>query len=306
MKRTLVIIIAAFAALFSSCTKEIIVDSGANFETKSFDDFLWKKHDPVSINATIDTKFDECEGISGPLVLRLCDDDARPIGTDIARLYVNGNESSDNTITIDPKNSSEGTDISIVLSEDVIRRDRTFTWNLQIVNNPGLVKVNERTPGSDPWIAGTTVNWNHNHVVNPLRVGVDTGLIILAIALALVIAVCQARIRRFKVTTIDIDDMADRKDSIMISSPRKYAKIVLTPTPGKKQNPIAPIFVGKVKYEYVEGAKWTSDVILVPKGRTVADAAVSAYSADSDYSFTEKGESIIMTHPNKAKSKITW
>lgn len=308
MKKSFVyaIIIASLFTL-PACNKEYEGDDDAAiFKTDAFNDFWWVKQDPVFIEATINTEFEECENLSGPLVLQLCDDSKNAIPVSTAQLYVNDQLSQNNTISIDPKAGIKETQIKIVLNPNQIKETRTFTWNLQVVDAAEIERINDMSPDKQNWIPNTTVYWKNKHIANPLRVGVDSSLFTIIAAFLIILLICQARIKKFKVPIIDIDDTVDRKDSITITSPRKYAKIVLTSVPGKKQSGFAALFVGKTKYEYVEGAKWTSDVILTPKGGSGADAAVNAYSSDSEYSFNEKGESIIMTHPNKAKSKITW
>lgn len=308
MKNTLKTILYLSIAIccLSSCKDEMDVDTGANVKTETFKDFWWKKHEPVTVNAVINTQFDECEQLDGPLVLRLCDENGNAITPDVAKLYVQGKLSSDNTVVIEPKSRIKETEISIVLDESQLDRTKTFTWDLQVVDNPGLLKFNEFKPQNNDQLVGTRLNWTNKLKLNSLKVGVDTTAISLLSAFLIILLFCKARIKRFKAVTLDIDDCENKRDSITISSPRKFAKVVLTTTPGRKQNPLAAMFVGKVKYEYVEGPKWTSDVILIPTGRSLSDAGVDAFSSDSEYSFLNKGESIIITHPNKAKSKITW
>ena len=309
MNRNIVCALAsfAFAAVLMSCGNEIEHEAATHFETQSFNDFLWKKQGPVAIEAVIDTDFEECGDLSEPLVLQLCNDDGEAITPDVASLYVDGELSEDNTIVLEPDDDTEETELRIVLDKSQLGETRTFTWNLQVVDNPGLLKINESDPDSTPWIAGTTVHWNNRHVANSLKVGVDTALLVILGAFLVVLLLCRARIRRFRFSLIEIADTVNRNDVISIHSPRKYAKIVLTANPKKKQNPLAAMFVGKTKYMFVCGDKWTSDVILLPEGRSVNDASVNAFSPDPGYSFTRKGESeILMTHPDKSKSRITW
>ena len=76
MKKSFVyaIIIASLFTL-PACNKEYEGDDDAAiFKTDAFNDFWWVKQDPVFIEATINTEFEECENLSGPLVLQLCDD----------------------------------------------------------------------------------------------------------------------------------------------------------------------------------------------------------------------------------------
>lgn len=67
MKNTLKTILYLSIAIccLSSCKDEMDVDTGANVKTETFKDFWWKKHDPVTVNAVINTQFDECEQLDG-------------------------------------------------------------------------------------------------------------------------------------------------------------------------------------------------------------------------------------------------
>lgn len=171
MKNTIYVLFAFVGLIsLSSCKEAFDYGSATNFKTESFNDFLWKKQPPVEIEAVINTEFAECEGLDKPLVLQLCDDDAKAITPKVAQLYVNGQKSENNTISIDPKSPQKETEIKIVLDKSQTDKTRTFSWYLQVVDNPGLVRVNETTPGQDPWITGTMVNWRNNHVSNPLSV----------------------------------------------------------------------------------------------------------------------------------------
>jgi hypothetical protein len=249
----------AVVALFSlsSCKEKYDVDGAANFKTESFKNFLWKKQPPVTIEAVINTDFAECEEIDKPLVLQLCDDDAKAIPIRVAQLYVNGEKSEDNTITIVPKSGAKQTEIKIVLDESQLNETRTFTWNLQVVDNPGLVKINERQPGKDPWIADTTVNWKNKKVANPLRVGTDITLFsILSILVAWIILAQLVLFSKFKSTQI-------KKIFVMVDGGRKNIQgynqsvvgakeIVLTPN-DKSQSFLKRLFLGKVIYVRIKG-----------------------------------------------------
>jgi len=245
-------LVVATCFALSSCEEGFDIDNGANFQTESFDNFLWKKQPPVKIEAEIEFDFDECEGISKPLVLQLCDDSGNPITPRVAQLYVEGQRSEDNTITIDPNGKEEDIDIEIILDDSQIHNTRTFTWNLQVVENPGLVKVNDRKPDKDPWIAETTMNWKNKHVANPLRVGTDISLsTILAILVAWILLAQLILFPKFKQTqTKRIFVMIDggRKNIVGYNSSANGSKeIVLTPE-DKKQGFFGALFFGKVTY----------------------------------------------------------
>lgn len=269
MKKSILFSAAILASLisFSACNKGFEGDdNAASFETEAFDNFLWKKQAPVEIEAVINTEFDECEGLEKPLVLQLCDDDAKAIPVSVAQLYVNGEKSEDNTITIDPKSGKEETEIKIVLDDSQIHDTRTFTWNLQVVENPGLMKVNDRSVGKDPWVQETTVNWKNKHVANPLRVGTDISLsTILAILLAWILLAQFVLFTKFKQTQI-------KKIFLMVNGGRKNiqgynqsvvgAKEIILTSSDKKQGFIARLFTGKVVYIKIKGLP--GDISLLP------------------------------------------
>ena len=260
MKKLFIYSIVIIASLFSfsACNKGFEGEEGiVSFETEAFNNFLWKKQPPVEIEAVINTRFDECEGLEKPLILQLCDDDANAIPVSISQLYVNGEKSEDNTITINPKNNSGETEIKIVLDDSQLHNTRTFTWNLQVVDNPGLVKVNERAVGKDPWIQETTVNWRNKHVANPLRVGTDISLTTILTILVVWILLAQLVLfPKFKQTqTKKIFVMAEggRKNIQGYNQSVVRAKeIVLTPE-DKNQGFIARLFWGKVVYVRIKG-----------------------------------------------------
>ncbi len=252
------ILVTVLAILsFSSCKEKFDVTNASNFQTQTFKDFLWKKHDPATIEAVINTQFDECENLIEPLVLQLCDDDAKAIPTTVAQLYVNGEKSEDNTIRIDPKSDVDETEIKIVLNESQEQETRTFTWNLQVVDNPGLTKINDRAPGKDPWITDTQMNWQNKHVANPLRVGTDLSLTaILAIMVVWILLVQLVLIPKFKKTQISkiFVEIDDRRKSILGYGQSVIgAKEIILTSEKKSQKFIARLFLGKVVYVYIKG-----------------------------------------------------
>ena len=78
--KTITLPAVAAILLLAGCSREFKVDNGANFKTTSFDKFLWHKHVPDTVKAIITTEFAECEDLSDPLVLQLCNDDGKAVG----------------------------------------------------------------------------------------------------------------------------------------------------------------------------------------------------------------------------------
>lgn len=253
---------------FSSCQEKFDVTNASNFQTQTFKNFLWKKHDPATIEAVINTQFDECENLTEPLVLQLCDDDAKAIPTTVAQLYVNGEKSEDNTIAIDPKADVKETEIKIVLDESQEQDTRTFTWNLQVVDNPGLTKINDRAPGKDPWITDTQMNWQNKHVANPLRVGTDLSLsailAILVVWILLVQLVLFSKFKKTQISKIFVEINDTRKNILRYDQSVIGSKEIILTSENKSQNFIARLFLGKVIYVYVKGLP--GNISLTPGG----------------------------------------
>lgn len=295
MKKSIFLSAAILASLisFSACNKGFDGDeSTASFETEAFENFLWKKQAPVEIEAVINTKFDECEALEKPLVLQLCDDDAKAIPVSVAQLYVNGEISSDNTIIIDPNRGKEETDIKIVLDDSQIHDTRTFTWNLQVVENPGLVKVNDRAVGKDPWVRETTINWKNKHIANPLRVGTDISLLTILAIIAAWILLVQLTISRFKsdqIRTIKftIEDGNPKCINSKNSSLAGSKEIILTRT-SAKQGFLKMLFFGKTSYVKID--ELPCEVKFTPgrkKGQVVLDTRHPGYTRNNFETYTE-------------------
>lgn len=248
------IILPALASLFVfvGCSQEFDVDNGANFKTTSFDKFLWHKHVPDTVKAIITTEFAECEDLDSPLVLQLCNDDGKAVGPETAQLWVNGVKSEDNTISVSPSVAKGETEIWIVLNEVQTAETRTFTWNLQIADNPGLVKINDREPDKEPWLVNTTMNWKNVHVVNPVKMWTEIVLLILfAVLLLWVFMVHCVIFPKFKVTQVKrifvtIDE--NRKNIQGYSSSAVGAKAIVLSSQSKSQNFFSLLFTGKTVY----------------------------------------------------------
>lgn len=266
MKRLLFFVLATAAlGLFSACNKDILFENTSTFRTESFDNFLWKKHIPDTVKAYIDTDFEECVDLTKPLVLYLCNDDAEPIPASVAQLYVNGVPSPDNTISIIPADNVKRTEIWIVLDDSQTHIDRTFTWNLQIKDNPGLLRVNETVPGKTPWIPDTTINWQNNHIANSLEVTFWTLLGILAGILLAVIILCRLNNPAFKVSRLFLTG-----ETMKTVPLRGVGRVILT---DKKQSQsfFNELFFRKtvfVKNDFFS----TGDVEITPKFRIQTDS----------------------------------
>lgn len=293
MKNTIYVLFAFVGLIsLSSCKEAFDYGSATNFKTESFSDFLWKKQPPVEIEAVINTEFAECEGLDKPLVLQLCDDDAKAITPKVAQLYVNGQKSDNNTISIDPKSKKKETEIKIVLDKSLTDETRTFSWNLQVVDNPGLVRINDRASGKDPWITDTQVYWKNQHVANPLRVGTDISLLTILAIIAAWILLVQLTISRFKsdqIRTIKftIEDSNPKCINSKNSSLAGSKEIILTKT-SAKQGFLKMLFFGKTSYVKLD--ELPCEVRFTPgrkKGQVVLDTRHPGYKKNDFETYTE-------------------
>jgi len=251
----------------ASCKNEYDVDGATTFKTESFRDFLWKKQPPVEIEAIINTEFSECENIDKPLILQLCDDNAQAITPDVAQLYVNDKKSENNTIIIDPTSNVKETHIKIVLNKSLLDHTRTFAWNLQVVDNPGFEKINDRAlDKKEPWIADTELFWKNKNVANSLRVGTDTTLIILLIAFVVIVFLSRMNNLPFGVKRLYlVNDCAQRTIKL-----KGAGRVVLTRSK-KKQSFFQQLF--KRKTIFVTDDFFSSgDVLVEPKFRITTES----------------------------------
>lgn len=300
MKRYILPIIVLSVVNFIGCSQEEPIQNGVHIQTESFDNFLWKKHVPDTIKTFINTEFAECDGLSKPLVLQLCDEDAKPISREVAQLYVNGIPSKDNTMSINPAANTLSTEVWIVLQ---IREDRSFTWNLQVVDNPGIVRINETDPSVEAWIPGTTVYWENNHIANTLEISFWTIVcILLAIFVALVLFM-RGRNPAFKTPrlTYCFDDV---QKTIVLKG---VSRVVFS---AKKngQSFFNQLFTGKTAF-VVNDFFSEGDVIIVPKEKIMTENGRRSgghIKATNSYTTSNitiaKGESVDITNDVAGKT----
>ena len=228
-----------------------------NAEIHSFDDFLWKSYVPDTIKTVINTDFSECEHLSKPLVLQLCDETGRKIGCDEVRLFVNGALSEDNTITIPL--SQKSTELGIVLQKKSTRESRTFNWYLSIVDNPGLVKINENTLASELPVGGTDYNVKVLHGANTLRVTTDVVLCVLLILFIVVTIIIRLNHPAFKVTKLYISN-DDGQRTVRLNG---VGKVIFT-AKRQKQPALQVLFFRKVVY-FTDEFFTLGDLVIEPK-----------------------------------------
>lgn len=308
MKKNAATCLLIFASLLSliSCGDKFgngnnSEDNAVYFSTEAFDDFGWKKQPPVEIDAVINTEFDECENISRPLILQLCDDDAKAVPVSVAQVYVDGEKSDDNTIKVDPRTSTGQTKIKIVLDNSQIHKTKTFTWYLKMLKNPGLEAINDRSSVNDPWILGTTLYWKNKHVANSLKVTTELGLVIVIIIAILIIIASRMSHEPFRIRKIYWEDTESMTHSILV---RGASKVVFT-NQKKKQSVFSRLLNRKIIYVnndfFADG-----DIALTP-GRYLGEKGVkfrAAIAYNLQKIFIPKGDSNRISNSKKQEINI--
>jgi len=266
MKKTFIYITLVLSVIVVSCKGTANQEKdGFSKTSESFDNFLWKKNIPDTLKAFINTDFSECQALNKPLVLQLCDDDSQAIPPSVAQLYVNGVLSPDNTLSIIPSEQIEKTEVWIVLDESQLDKDRTFTWNLQVANNPGLIRINEVTPESVPWIPNTTVIWKNDHIANSLEVTFWSVLCILVAIFIAILLIMRMQNPAFKCRrmTYTTDDF--QKTLILSGAGR-----VVFSTHKMSQSVFSKLFTRNTIF-VVNEFFTAGDVIVTPKFRIMTE-----------------------------------
>ena len=299
-------IIIALGIFTVSCSESNALPTDYSKVSKSYDDFLWKKSKPDTLKAIINTEFSECQTLDEPLILQLCDDDAKAIPSSVAQLYVNGVLSPDNTVAIIPANQVEKTEIWIILDESQLKKDRSFTWNLQVAQNPGLLRINETSPDNAPWIPDTTVYWKNDHVANSLEVTFWSVLCFLAAAFVLFVLFMRLQNPAFhrNVRRLTYDSDGFQKTLVLSGAGR-----VVFSTKKNSQSFFNRLFTRKTIFVtndfFTEG-----DVTVTPKDRIITDsgrrngARIQARNYTTSNVTVAKGESVDITN-DEIKKTIT-
>lgn len=262
MKLNTSITLALLSAILMGCS-QVSLDTN-RFQIQSFDDFLWKKHIPDTIKTVINTEFAECDGIAEPLKLQICDDFDKPIPTSIAQIYVNGDISQDNTISIDKNQDS--TYVWIVLGNSVTHKDTEFRWNLSVVNNPGLLRINEAPPSVGLSIPDVTISGSNDHISNPLAVIVIwIGIALLSLLLLWFILLRPIIFRKFRFDELKIVYM---EEGARVGAPQDITlsharKLILGQNP-QKQGGFNRFWTGRIIY--LEHDFWEHEVEISPCG----------------------------------------
>lgn len=259
---TKIFAVLALSVAAVGCSEEKLVVNGESYEIQTYEDFLWQKDIVDTIKFEINTEFRECEEVTKPITLALCDCNGTIVPTDVATVYVNGAKSDDNKIRITPKNGVVDTQIGIVIAHSALMEDCDFAWNLQsLEGEDGMKVLGVRDDETEIGLAkkgvifGTDIYVKNTHVANSLKVW--TFIILWTVLAALAAAHFLSRLinRSVKFTrlTIDYGDGEIRYDT------RRSYKVVLTNKP-YKVSLLHRFFVGKVTV--ITNDFWTSELTI--------------------------------------------
>lgn len=274
MKKIFFALIAlAGAVVFSSCDSEL--DANHWGSTQYYRDFLFSTCPPVTMEKTLSVAFNEdASELTSPLVLALYrkagEGNPVRVGTDEAEVYVNGEKSSDNTISVLPSatpGEEQKIKIGIVLTPATLQsgdKDQTFTYLMKMEKNPGLDYINDVVVlgqsslvlETDPW---TPMNVYLDYVANKLEVGVKLGFWIIMISIAVWIIMARLAIwpaTRFSIVYIDYHDGAGQRRIRMNGA----YQLCLTSNTRAKDSLFKKIFKGSQVFEANEF--WEHDVII--------------------------------------------
>jgi len=251
-------------------------------QTKFYKSFLWSKSPIDTLTRVLEVGFNEDakKTLAQPLVLALYKvdasdpSDAQPLPPDDAKVFVDGRLSEDNTISLD-KNCSGSVRIGVVLTEKFLKKsnkDRDYTLVFKVIQNPGLDRINDlevtgNTPvlieEKEPW---TPMKIHIDQVANKLRVGTNTGLVIILIALATIVFLSRMNNLPFGVKRLYlINDNTQRTINL-----RGAGRVIFTKD-RKKQSFLQRIF--KRKTIFVTDDFFSSgDVLVEPKFRITTES----------------------------------
>lgn len=323
MKRYIYILAALCGSLMLfSCEKT--VDSSTWGATEYYKDFLFKKCPPDTLLRTLVVSFnEESEKLprdSRTLVFSLCKmtdvGEAIRVIPSEAQVFVNGQASEDNTISIKPTGIPDEVQrikVGIVLNKqflDSIDEDCMVSYFLKVEKNPGFDRLNDldicaadsrkATPvldkSKDSW---TPMTLYINVVSNSLKQGVIWGSILSLLLYLIWFLVSRFSIWKrtsFSNVYIDYHDGAGRMPIRMNGA----YELVFTGNPRAKDSVLAKIFKGSRKYEYNDF--WQHDISM-KDGRLRGSVKLSGLR--SYYTSTDPERGIEFNIFNESGKKVT-
>lgn len=288
--------------VFVGCKSEI--EHKASWGTdKYYDDFLWKKWIPDTLTRSLKIDFndDAINHMREPLVIGIFKKDEAgkfvPVLKDEMKLFVDKNETDDNTIKVLPP--VEKIDVSVAFDKSA--DNKVHYWYIKVVKGGGLERINDADAsqfGNEEHCL-IEIKAEKKKISNPLAKGVRWGVILLVALLALWFAV----IKTMLYPTIGIKNiqLKNDKDDFSINIKVKgYYKVILTSNTKVKQGFFERYFVGKIKYDIDE--RWTSDIVFERRNKK----SLRVKTGDDfmiDSIFLEPGNEYTLEH-DKTRSKI--
>ncbi len=312
----------ATMALFAFVSCENIVESNNWGTISHYDDFWFKKCPADTLEKTMVVSFNaESEKLphdNRTLIMSLYKtiDGEAPVkvGNSEVQLYVNGELSADNTISVSPTgvpDEIQHIKIGIVLNSEMlheVERDRIMTYLLKVEKNPGIDRINDLqlstfgggsttpvlTPDNDN---NTPMRVYVNKVRNSLKVVVNWSIrTILLIFIAWIILSRLVFWRRtsFSKVLVDYHDGSGQRPIKMVGA----YELVLTGNPNAKDSLFKKILKGKRVFEYNDF--WEHEIIVKDGVRrnTIKIARLRTYNIDGEL---YRGEEWVLCNSNGKK-----
>ncbi len=233
-------------------------------ETSYYDDFLFKKYEPVRMSRTISYEFnDDAKRLAKDVTLGIftkSEDGKYTLVKEDITLYKNGVKCSGNTFIISPKHDDDELSLSIEFTPKA--REGMHKWYLKIIDNGELDRINEHSTSDNT--LPLLLEWRAEKDVrmNPLLLGCIIALIALvAIILIWLLLIKPQMYDSFKVRTMYITC-----NGSMIPVRFNGAKRVVCTAKDNKQSFINQFFEGKTIY-ITNPYFAPGDVLITPKGR---------------------------------------
>ena len=252
-----------------------------------FDDFLWCKYVPDTIQRILKVDFNEdaFNELKGDLVFdlyqRLSDDKYSKVTPDEVELYVNGLKSDNNMICIRIENCDTDFQqlikVGIVLTEKTLSSldiDRDYHYVLKMIETPGIDRINNCVLYSNSLLLDENIDTQTpvvvkvKHISNRLRVWLDTILSFIGILIicATVIWFLILKGLNFPKLNVAIDINGAY---YLHKSKNRYRMIVLCDSSyDKRQSYLNKLFTGEIYYSVND--MWSDGpVSIVPSGKNV-------------------------------------
>ena len=255
------IVIAFIASIFVSCGEKEMDTSMLWGETDYYTDFLFKDYEPVKMTKTICFETNEdangCVGnVKFGLYKKTEEESYIPVKDEI-RLYKNNVLCEDNVLLITPQDK----EVQLGIEFTPKAEEGVHKWFLKVLDNGGFDRINEYATEEDSLPLLLEWKAEKNEIMNPLKLGMNIGLLILAVIILLWFFIMKPiMFPTFKIGNIQFTD------GTYFSTKRIYGarKLVVTNS-SKGQSSLNRLFTGKIVYEKNE--LWLDEWEIHPKGK---------------------------------------